>query len=211
MAAQAEPLIGWYGKLPSRGDFVGRGLPRVWQDTWEHWLQRSLAGAAKRLGAAPLRECLAAMRPWQAVVLAPHAGEPAWWGVVVASADRVGRVFPLLVVQPCDAAVLEHVALADLEARGRRLVERLDVLRPTASPKELEAGLASVASAPWPLAAVAPQAPDDALAAWRASRPEALSFWWRVGSVHTTPAPRAEGWPPRDELILDWLDRAIDA
>jgi type VI secretion system protein ImpM len=197
--------IGWSGKLPSRGDFVGRGLPRAWQDTWEHWLQRGLAGAAKRLGAVSLRERLAAMRPWQGVVLAQHAGEPAWWGVIVASTDRVGRAFPLLVALPCDAALLERTSLADLEARGRRLIERLDELRPAASPKEFEAGLAPLAASPWPPVAVGTTPPDDSLAAWRASRPAALSFWWCTASADVSPAPHAEGWPPRDELILDWL------
>ena len=44
----------WYGKLPSRGDFVSRGVPRSWSRPWDEWLQRSLALAAQRLGASRL-------------------------------------------------------------------------------------------------------------------------------------------------------------
>ena len=46
--------IGWYGKLPWVGDFVGHGLP--WQRTWDNWLQRSLPAAEVQWGHAALRQ-----------------------------------------------------------------------------------------------------------------------------------------------------------
>ena len=44
--------LAWYGKLPSRGDFVSRGLPRSWSRSWDEWLQRGLALAAPVVRAA---------------------------------------------------------------------------------------------------------------------------------------------------------------
>ena len=34
--------IGWYGKLPSAGDFLGRRLPPEFQGPWDRWLQHGL-------------------------------------------------------------------------------------------------------------------------------------------------------------------------
>ena len=76
-AARLPLAVGWYGKLPSRGDFVGRGLPKAWLRTWDDWLQRSLADASQRWGAA-MREHLLDMPPWQGVVLPGQPGAPAW-------------------------------------------------------------------------------------------------------------------------------------
>jgi type VI secretion system protein ImpM len=45
----------WYGKLPARGDFVGKGLPPRWRSDWDGWLQRGLALAATTLDGATLR------------------------------------------------------------------------------------------------------------------------------------------------------------
>ena len=63
--------VSWYGKLPARGDFVGRGLPPRWRSDWDGWLQRGLALAATTLDGAALRERLRRLR---AVALPGAAG-----------------------------------------------------------------------------------------------------------------------------------------
>jgi type VI secretion system protein ImpM len=193
--------IGWYGKLPSRGDFVGSGLPRAWLRSWDDWLQHALAGAARQLGAATLRERLAVMPAWHGLVPAAQPGEPAWSGVVVGSTDRVGRAFPLLMAEACDAAALDRVAVADLHLRALSVSDWLDAARPSSSPKEFDAGIAQLAATPWALA----PAPDDDVAALRARWPQAASFWWHLAPASDLQAPLAEGWPPREDLLLDWL------
>ena len=40
--------VSWWGKLPARADFVGRGLPARWRSDWDGWLQRGIALAATR-------------------------------------------------------------------------------------------------------------------------------------------------------------------
>ncbi|MCP6167349.1 type VI secretion system-associated protein TagF, partial [Klebsiella pneumoniae] len=87
-----------YGKLPSRGDFVGRGLPpgflRAWDDAW----QQALAEVAWRHGSAEAKQRLRGMGVQR--FMARLAGEPlVWAGVVMPSEDRVGRSFPLMVAE----------------------------------------------------------------------------------------------------------------
>lgn len=205
MDSLLPPSIGWYGKLPSRGDFVGSGLPRPWLRSWDEWLQRGLAHAARQLGAAALRERLAVMPSWHGLVRAPQPQEPAWSTVVVASADRVGRAFPLLVAEAVDPAALDGVALDDLHARARHLAGWMDEARAGCSPKEFDAGLAQRASVPWVLPACPPASPPDDVAALRGRWPAAASFWWCLEPPNASPAPLAEDWPPRESLLLDWL------
>lgn len=199
----AAPAIGWYGKLPSRGDFVGRGLPRPLLRDWDDWLQRSMAAAGQRVGAALLDERLLAMAPWQCLVLTPEGEPAAWHGVVTASADRVGRVFPLLVAEVCDAARLDGLALAALRARAVQIAGWLvDAVR-EASSREFEAGVASWSAVGW--AGAEGDACGDTLRALRDRHPSARSFWWRLGPEDGLADVLAQPWPPREDLLLEWL------
>src|SRR5947207_3288877 len=45
-AVLREAAVGFCGKLPARGDFVGSGLPRRFAEAWHDWLQAVLAAAA---------------------------------------------------------------------------------------------------------------------------------------------------------------------
>lgn len=92
----AEHLgTGFYGKIPATGDFVGRGLPGAFVQTWDRWVASHLA---------PLQSSGAwsedlALR----FLLGPDANGP-MAGVVVTSNDRAGRRFPLTVAAPLPAA-----------------------------------------------------------------------------------------------------------
>jgi type VI secretion system protein ImpM len=208
MSALLPQSSGWYGKLPARGDFVGRGLPRGWVRTWDAWLQRSMLAASQQLGAAALRERLSLMAPWQCLVLPQRAGDLAWCGVLVASADRVGRVFPLLWAESFESVALGSVDLGGLSARARGLVEWLEQAKAQLTPRELEAG-----AAPWANAALACPEPDDTrpgtdVDGLRSSTPGAASFWWPVGASAAALAARCEPWPPTDALLLHLLGMA---
>jgi type VI secretion system protein ImpM len=94
--ARLEPMAGCYGKLPSRGDFVSRRLPPSFVQPWDAWLQRALAASSAQLGAGWLETWLAS--PFWRFALAPGlCGPQAWLGVLMPSADRVGRPFPFTV------------------------------------------------------------------------------------------------------------------
>ena len=193
---------GWYGKLPSRGDFVGQGLPHGWLRQWDDWLARALALAARQAGPA-WRERLLAMPPWQCVVLPEHAGAPAWSGVVAPSNDRVGRAFPVLLAEAYELDALEAADLPGWQARGRQLAQWLGAAVAVCTPREFDAGLAQLTATPWPCEAPLPAGPT--LRSLRQQWPAARSWWWRADALGATALPLAESWPPRDSLLLDWL------
>ena len=91
MSAPAA-TIGLFGKLPAHGDFVRRGLPGPVVDALDDWLQAEL-GRADDLPAV-----LDALAPMRFATSAVAAGEVAV-GTLVASADKVGRVYPLIAVR----------------------------------------------------------------------------------------------------------------
>lgn len=198
--------IGWYGKLPSRGDFLGRGLPRPWVRVWDEWLQRAMAGAARQVDAALLRERLLAMSPWHVVVLPAAAGQPLWSGTVVATTDRVGRVFPMLLAEAYAEAGIDCADLAGLHERAARIGQWLGASASALSPRDFELGVAQWAAQAWSAtAAVAGAAEPASIAALRRSRPAARSFWWRLdGTMHEV-GVLDEPWPPRESLLLEWL------
>jgi type VI secretion system protein ImpM len=208
---------GWYGKLPSRGDFVGRGLPRPWQRHWDDWLQRGLAAATEHLGPSTMRQRLQAMPTWQWVACPHQAGEPWWCGVLGPSSDRVGRAFPLLLAEAYDEQALAGAALGALRARTRAMALWLHAARTLIAPKELDTGLATLAATAWggdpDRANAEAEDRNDTVGSLVRRWPAAASFWWpadlQAGLNGTTVAapqpPLAEAWLPRDDLMLDLL------
>lgn len=87
-------MQGFFGKIPSLGDFVTRDLPREFLDTWDEWLQRSVADSKVALGDAWLNTYLTSPI-WRFVLLPGVCGEQGWAGIMTPSVDRVGRYFPL--------------------------------------------------------------------------------------------------------------------
>jgi type VI secretion system protein ImpM len=160
---------GWFGKIPSLGDFASRRLPDTFLRRWDRWLQAGLAQAREDdeqwlagYLVAPIR------RFW----LAPGVlGSAGWAGLVMPSVDRVGRHFPLTVARPM------HPLAAALGARG--WYDALDgaarqVLDVAYTIEAFEQALAELAALEVdPPDADARQLADDLSAAC-----EARSVWW---------------------------------
>ena len=93
-------LPGWYGKLPSLGDFASRRLPPLFVEPWDSWLANGLA--FWRQGDEAWLEAFLAAPTWRFALGAgvPFAQSPGYAGVLMPSVDRVGRYFPLTVVRP---------------------------------------------------------------------------------------------------------------
>lgn len=111
--APADPrgtpaLPGFFGKLPARGDFVGRRLDHGFRSGFDAWLGRSIAASQRGLGAAWLPAYLNAPI-WRFVLGPGSCGAPPAVGVVMPSVDRVGRYFPLVLA----------VQLPDCRSPGR--------------------------------------------------------------------------------------------
>jgi type VI secretion system protein ImpM len=92
-----SPLLGWYGKLPSSGDFVGRGLSRETTQRLDEWFQSGLVQFRHR--SPDWQYFFANSTPWACVLPAGLVTSQAVKGYLCASADRVGRLFPLMVLR----------------------------------------------------------------------------------------------------------------
>jgi type VI secretion system protein ImpM len=88
--------VGFFGKVPARGDFVRRALPASFVTPWDRWLQAGIAGSKGILGDDWLGVYLTSP-VWRFSLSAHLAGEMAVAGVFIPSVDRVGRYFPLTV------------------------------------------------------------------------------------------------------------------
>jgi type VI secretion system protein ImpM len=90
---------GFYGKLPSLGDFVNRRLPAQLVQPWDQWLRECMAASQSQLGDDWLDTYLTSPL-WRFVLTPGIAGQTGWAGVLMPSVDRVGRYFPLTLAAP---------------------------------------------------------------------------------------------------------------
>jgi len=93
---------GWHGKLPTLGDFASRRLDAGFIDAWDGWLAAGMLVLRDSHPDAWLEAYLGSPS-WRFLlmpgVLPGPAGAQAWAGVLMPSVDRVGRYFPLTLVQ----------------------------------------------------------------------------------------------------------------
>lgn len=103
------PNFGWYGKLPSAGDFVSRRMPYPLQQFWDRWCAAGLESLKERNPVSGW--ALWGKMPKWAFILPMQPGLPvAQLGVLAPSCDRVGRNYPLLITTP----ILDSNALSIL-------------------------------------------------------------------------------------------------
>jgi type VI secretion system ImpM family protein len=142
------PRLGFFGKLPARGDFVTRRLTRDFTDPWDGWLQDAIAMSAQQLGENWLDSYLTAPI-WRFLLSSGVCGQMPMLGVMMPSVDRVGRYFPLtlavtVVDSPAPAKTMltaiswfdevEQLALSALEedADLDRIDQEADAIAPPA-------------------------------------------------------------------------------
>lgn len=105
LAAAMPVTAGWFGKLPSLGDFASRRLPDAYVRCWDAWLQAGMRHGSAGHGERWL-DLYLTFPVWRFVWPADGAGAAVWCGVLLPSVDRVGRCFPLTIARPCPAARL---------------------------------------------------------------------------------------------------------
>ena len=120
--------VGFYGKLPSHGDFLRRRVSDAFVDGWDAWLRECLASSRTALGAQWLDVYLTS--PAWRFVCAPGACGPApVMGLLAPSVDQVGRYFPLTVVAelPDDVCLVTAAAASGrfLDTAERLVIETL--------------------------------------------------------------------------------------
>lgn len=95
----AQRVAGFFGKLPARGDFIGRHLPKSFLDPWDAWLQTAIAQSRNQL-AETWRECYCTSPIWRFALSAGSCGPVGYTGILMPSVDRVGRYYPLVITAP---------------------------------------------------------------------------------------------------------------
>lgn len=92
---------GFYGKLPSLGDFCVRNLPPDFVTPWDNWLRGALSFTRRAIDDdLTWREMFLTSPVWRFVLAAGVCGPHSWTGVIGPGSDRVGRFFPLTIVLP---------------------------------------------------------------------------------------------------------------
>lgn len=86
--------IGFFGKLPARGDFIRAGLPTSFVTPWDDWMQAVLPASRAALGEAWLAAWMEAP-VWRFRLPAGACGPAAATGMFMPSVDKAGRHFPL--------------------------------------------------------------------------------------------------------------------
>jgi len=120
--------LGYYGKTLERGDFVRFNLPQSVVNVWDDWLQQTLnLGREKHPDEwSSLYQSAPAVRfSCSSGVM----GEEPWFGVLLASSDKVGRQFPFCILgsdpslsAPMQSLVQANTLLSTLETLTKRIV-----------------------------------------------------------------------------------------
>lgn len=111
LSGPAAGRVGFFGKLPGRGDFVRRDLPNAFVDTWDAWVQLGMEASRATLGEGWLDAWLCAP-VWRFALPNGICGPDAWAGVMMPSVDRAGRYFPLTLAAMAPPGVPSAAMLA---------------------------------------------------------------------------------------------------
>ena len=102
MNADYRNDAGFYGKVRTHGDFVGRGLAAAFVDRWDAWLQRGLLGARERHAGGWLERYLE-MPVWRFSAPPSVIDDCACTGVLMPGIDAVGRYFPFVIARQIES------------------------------------------------------------------------------------------------------------
>ena len=149
---------GFYGKLPSEGDFVTRRLPWEFTSVWDDWLQQGMQASREALGERWLELYLSAPI-WRFQVAPGVCGPIGWRGLFFASVDRVGRYFPLTLAFADPGPVALAALSGDADAWLAVEDAALAGLAPTLPVADFDRQMESLALPPAATAAVDPARP----------------------------------------------------
>ncbi|MEO8523083.1 MAG: type VI secretion system-associated protein TagF [Caldimonas sp.] len=175
VTSDVAKIPGWYGKLPTLGDFASRRLEADFIEPWDLWLGDAMQVQRQALGDAWVEAYLDSP-PWR-FLLAPGVlpgVEPtrAFAGVLVPSVDRVGRYFPLTIAASLPRVPEVAAEFDSLLGWMHRLEDTaLDALQGDWSIDDLEHALADLS----PPTDEAAASSDDRLAAVRGAVAAAVS------------------------------------
>ena len=190
--------VGFYGKLPTLGDFVRRHVADRTVVAWDAWLQQSLAASRERLGDGWLDLYLTAPM-WRFFVQPGVLEEQPVAGVLFPSVDRVGRHFPFTVFARLPRRCVGLV-VADRCAAWFERVEDLVLAHLEDDARTVDALDESIGATAERLAAAIDTLPEN-LAAGGLGDPGSIS----EGCLHLSLGNRVDVTP----TALIWLEKSI--
>jgi type VI secretion system protein ImpM len=220
---------GFFGKLPSYGDFVARALPASFLQPWEDWLQRVWQQGWDRFG--DVWPPLVSDGPvWRFALEADVCGAEPVAGLLMPSVDRLGRVFPFCLVTAVplrtDPAALPVTASSwygraeallrqalpdpnlDLDAFARRVLDLGPLERGGPGPPLACNGPGwHVALDPTQPPALSYPALVHELAA---TLPQRYSLWWTLGAGRVAPSLTVCDGLPDPRAVTAFFDGAWD-
>lgn len=206
--------IGWFGKVPTVGDFVARNVAPELRARLDGWLERSIARSRDAMGEAWLPAFLEAP-VWRFVLHAtPGTGTgasagagAATIGLMIPSVDRVGRYFPFVMLAELDraprtrddlASADETLSLIEPHLLGV-LDEAFDLDTFEYETSRIARALRDGAVRPFAIAALDHAVPDMPVTA-AATTPDE-TWWWTEGADHRAAEfLRFDDMPPPDEF-----------
>jgi type VI secretion system protein ImpM len=96
--------IGYFGKLPSYGDFIQRNVCPELVKHWDNWLLQSLSAAQQQLG-NKWRDIYFNAPIWRFVLQQNVVSQSTVTGLIMPSVDKAGRCYPLTVICQIDAPI----------------------------------------------------------------------------------------------------------
>ena len=232
--------VGFYGKLPSHGDFLRRRVSDAFLDAWDAWLRECLNASRTALGARWLDVYLTSPA-WRFVCAAGACGPSAVIGLAAPSVDNVGRYFPLTLVAelPPDVSLVSAAAASRFFEAAEGLVietlatERVDFERYDRGVLSLDQQLAAVTRPPelvldtsatavltdspqaWQIPLAAASGVGSAFAQLLSLHLEAkyrpLVMWWTDGSGVVEPTCLILKGLPSPELYVSLLEGSWSA
>ena len=215
---------GFFGKLPARGDFLSRRLPASVAAAWERWLQQ-LTATVRESGERGWQDAWLTAPLWHFTLGRNLAAPYGAAGVLLASADRVGRLFPFTLIGAAAAGSATDAAAWSREAEALAMAALADDFDPSI----LDSALAALGPPP------APHGPnrepgarkllldgdwpalEDPLADDEARQPGPgpdQSEWWTRGSDRVAPTRlRCQGLPApatASAMVLGGLSTVFD-
>ncbi len=191
-----SPVAGWYGKIPSLGDFISRRLPAGFIDAWDSWLQHSMAASRAQLGERWLDLYLTGPI-WRFALMPGVCGAESgiWAGVLMPSVDKVGRYFPLTIalrIDPHPGTMLSVFSAQSWYSALERIA--LATLNINALPDDLDRNLAE---SPFPLLEPGGRRQDA----------QELAAWWQTQTAGNVPKLLIL---PTDNSLADLFDATAE-
>src|SRR3982751_2991813 len=116
--------VGFFGKLPSHGDFIRRRVSDSFVDAFDTWLQECLRASETAMGRRQWLDLYLTSPSWRFAFAAGVCGPSPVFGLLAPSVDSAGRYFPIAVV----AELPQHARVLTTAVRSSRFFGKAEQL-----------------------------------------------------------------------------------